>query len=561
MAEPDALSKRAAGLKKLFNAVVHGNRELKSGADGDRFLEALCAQEDVSKCVEVLIAAPAGLAAVARAFRFSNSSTFINGSATSTILHLSQPSLKQLYGGQFLQRVIEQIVHPPSFWNTLVESHNARLLTLEASHAFAWLLLEVLLSSSEEVPDVRDVAERVTCNASLINSESMDVRNLGHKIKHVLESTSSDSADGPGGRHDNDHADFRKIKILPTPDEFASNGTPFYRRADVVEAASTDERGLMHLDNQFRLLREDLLGELRNDFQIATGQKKGKRKVVLANLRFAGIDCGSNTRRKMCMLRLRCLDDIAQLKNIKDEPTRKSYVTDPRNKNIMKHQSLGCLVSNGNIIAFASVERDEDMLAQKPAVIVLRIAEEDSFRKALLACMYDADLRFVQVDTAVFAYEPILKCLQTIADMPLQEQLLNLQPGAAEVLSGIQPNKIVNTISDGWRSNLQTVIGTSRSVELDVAQTESLVAGLTKRVSLIQGPPGEYFLDHNTSLAYASPVCPSGRALLRTLQYLRRPANYYLRYGKVFHWCSYCKNPQRSHQGNHVGTDLHQPCA
>ncbi|UPX21074.1 uncharacterized protein EKO05_0011278 [Ascochyta rabiei] len=489
MTEPD-VSKRAAGLKKLFNAVIHGNRDLKSAADGDRFLEALCAQEDVSKCVEVLISAPAALGLIARAFRFSNSSTFINGHATSVLLRLSDPSLKQLYGGQFLHRIIEAVVNPPSFWNTLVESHYARLLTPAASHAFAWLLLGILISHTEQVQDVRDVAERVTSDGSLISSESLEVRNLGQKIKHVLESTSSESVDGPGGRHDNDHADFRKIQILPTPDEFASSDTPFYRCADAVSSTSTGERGLVHVDNQFRLLREDLLGELRNDFQIATNQKKGRRKTVLANLDFAGIDCGSVARRKVCLLRLRCLDDIPQLKTMTDNAARKSFIKNPRNKNVMKHQSLGCLVSNGNIIAFASVERDEEMLSQCPAVIVLRISEAVSFRKVLLACKTKADLRFVQVDTAVFAYEPILKCLQTIVDLPLQDQLLDLQPGATEVFSGIQPTNIVNTISDMCHGDLKDVVGTNRPVELDRAQTESLIAGLTRRVSLIQGPPG-----------------------------------------------------------------------
>lgn len=489
MAETDDATKRAAGLTKLFNAVIRGNRELKNAADGDRFLEALCAQEDVSKCVEVLIAAPAGLSAVARAFRFSNSS--INGHAASALLQLSDPLLKTLYGGQFLQRIIEAIVDPPSFWHALVESHDARALTLEASHAFAWLLLELLISRSEDVPDVRTVAERVTENESLINSDSLEVRNLGHKIKHVLGST-SDVVDGPGGRHDNDHANFRDVKILPTQDEFASTTAPFYRRAADVEAADVEERGLLHVDNQFRLLREDMLGELRNDYQIATGQKKGKRKTILSNLRLAGVDCGTPSRRKPCLLKLQCLDDIPQLKNIEAGSKRKKFVTDSRNKNILKHQSLGCLISNGEVIAFASVERDEDMLALKPAVIVLRITEEKAFRKVLLACKLRTDLMFVQVDTAVFAYEPILKCLQKLTELPFQDQLLNHEAETGEALSDIQPSEVVQAICDNWQKDLQHIVGTDRPVQLDEVQTESLVAGLTRKVSLIQGPPGKF---------------------------------------------------------------------
>lgn len=209
------------------------------------------------------------------------------------------------------------------------------------------------------------------------------------------------------------------------------------------------------------------------------------------------------------MLKLRCFDDIPQLKGLKDESSRRACIKDPRNKNIMKHQSLGCLVSDDNIIGFASVERDEDSLAEYPAVIVLRITEEDSFRKALVVCKSNSDLRFFQVDTAVFAYEPILKCLQTVTDTPLQEQLLSLHPGAAEVFSGIQPTDIVNVIREKWESDLQAVVGTSRSVNLDVAQTESLVSELTKKVSLIQGPPGKLSLtlkslqnsQHNCTLA------------------------------------------------------------
>ena len=488
MADPEAAAKRIAGLTKLFNAVIFGHRELKSAPDGNRFLEALCAQEDASKCVEQLVAAPNGLSAVAKAYRFSSTSGFINGAATSVIHHLSHPAVKQLYAGQFLHRVLEQIVHPPSFWNTFVEAHNARLLTPAGTHAFAWLLLELLHSRSEDVPDVRDIANRVTDNESLINSESLDVRNLGQRIKHVLESTSNDSADGPGGRHDNDFADFRKIKILPTSDEFASVEIPFYRRVNDLHSVDADTRGLAHLDNQFRLLREDLLGELRSDFQVATGQKKGRRRVVLENLQFTGIDCGTVSKRKPCALKLYCTDDIPQLRNIKGVAARKKFILD--NKNLLKHQSLGCLISNGNIVAFATVERNEDLLAEKPAIVVLRIADTSSFNKTLKTCKTTQDLHFVQVDTAIFAYEPVLKCLQSMVELPLGEQVLNLTPGSGEVLSGIQPNEIINTIRENWDENLQTVLGASTPIQLDLAQAEALLTGLAKRLSLIQGPPG-----------------------------------------------------------------------
>jgi hypothetical protein len=490
MADQDAAAKRVAGLTKLFNAIIFGHRELKSPADAHRFLEALCAQSDASKCVEQLVAAPDGLGAVAKAFRFSADATFMNGPATSVIHHLSDPSVKQLYGGQFLHRVLERIVDPPTFWNTFVEAHNARVLTPVGVHAFAWLLLELLQGRSEGVPNVHDIAHRVTSNESLINSESLDVRNIGHRIKHVLESTSSTSAEGPGGRHDNDFADFRKVKILPTPDEFASVATPFYRRANEIQSLEPESRGLMHLDNQFRLLREDLLGELRSDFQIAVGQKKGYRRIVLRNLKYAGIECGVFNKRKPCSLKLHCTEDVPQLCKIKGVAARKKYISE--SKNLLKHQSLGCLISNGNIVAFASVDRNEDLLAHEPAIVVLRIADAGSFSKVLKTCKMSLDLAFVQVDTAVFAYEPVLKCLQRMSELPLEQQVLNLTPSSGEVLSGIQPTDIIKNIRDNWQQDLQNVLGSQGPVQLDLAQAESLITGLAKRLSIIQGPPGQF---------------------------------------------------------------------
>lgn len=389
-----------------------------------------------------------------------------------------------------MYRILEQIVQPPTFWNTLCQAHNVRMLTLEGSYAFAWLLLELLCSRLDDIPDVRGIAEQVSNNESLLNSEFLEVRNIGHKIKHVLVSTSEGAVGGAGGRHDNDFCDYREIKILPTPDEFASLADPFYRRADAVNAAEPEDRGSMHLDNQFRLLREDLLGELRTDYQIATDQKKGRRKKILTDLKFAGMDCGPVTRQKLCTLKLQCSKDIPQLSKIKGVKLRNKFITDT--KSLMKHGSFGCFTSDGRIVAFANVDRNEELLAQEPSIAVFRVADPRSLCNILMICKTSTDLNFIQVETAVFAYEPILQCLQSMVDMPLDEQLLNFTPKTTEALSGIQPSKVINAINNGWGGNLQNIIGTIQPVQLDSAQTDSLVAGLSKRVSLIQGPPGKW---------------------------------------------------------------------
>ena len=277
MANSEPEQRRLVGLTKLFNAVIHRRRELRSPADGNRFIEAFCAQEDPCRSVESLIAAPNGLHAIAKAFRFSGDSAFLNGPSAAALLYLSHPSLKQLYSGQFLLRVLEQLVQPPTFWNALVEAFRARTLVEYSIHAFAWLLLELLSSHSDSIPNVRSFAEELTSDEAFTTSDVPEIRYIGYKIKNIIDTTAFDASEsGPGGRHDNDFADFRKIKILPTRDEFASVEQPFYRRADAIASIEPDRRVLVHLDNQFRLLREDLIGELRDDFQIATGAKKGR---------------------------------------------------------------------------------------------------------------------------------------------------------------------------------------------------------------------------------------------------------------------------------------------
>lgn len=74
--------------------------------------------------------------------------------------------------------------------------------------------------------------------------------------------------DGPGElskegpRHDNDHADFKKIMILPTSQEIYSQRAEYLPVKDPSEWHIQGIHGL--LDQQFRLLREDTVGQLRD---------------------------------------------------------------------------------------------------------------------------------------------------------------------------------------------------------------------------------------------------------------------------------------------------------
>lgn len=96
----------------------------------------------------------------------------------------------------------------------------------------------------------------------ILKSSEGETRILGQKIKHVLSLNSADlhvdAEVKPVGRHDNNHANYRDISIMPTSDELLSRERPFLRVADFVEKPELESsRDALYLDNQFRLLRED----------------------------------------------------------------------------------------------------------------------------------------------------------------------------------------------------------------------------------------------------------------------------------------------------------------
>jgi hypothetical protein len=292
----------------------------------------------------------------------------------------------------------------------------------------------------------------------------------------------------PGGRHDNDFADFRKIAILPTADELSSVETPFYRTSKDVCEAEPELRMALHLDNQFRLLREDMLGELRADIQAAQGKGRRKRRTMnLSGLSLDGIDCGTHSKRKPCGLALRLPTDLPSMESLAATNDRKQFLK--KKPEIFRHESFGCLINGTEILAFGFIDRNEDNLAKKPPVITIQITDDISFGKALLAAKSSDRLQFMQVDTPIFAYKPILECLQSKKEISLAEELF-AGPDETEKVSSVKPVAMVQRIENCEGKNLQDVLKTPKSIDLDKSQQNSLLSGLTQPVSLIQGPPG-----------------------------------------------------------------------
>lgn len=255
-------------LTKVFNDIIYGQRPLSNKATGIIFLEAVTLQDPKLACVEKLVNVNGGngLEALQKSLFFTADKTFLNGPVASLLQYIHDPAVKQIHGGQYLRDLLKAIVDPPIFWKTFVKAFLSDSLDCNAQLQFAWLLMELILLPGAEASPYLNTAQDPAVLQRLLTSNDQDTRIIAEKIKHVLSGSVTVNTDGeedyvPGGRHDNDFADFRQIAILPTADELRAKEAPFLRLASAIDDPETSDQRLgIYLDNQFRLLREDMLG-------------------------------------------------------------------------------------------------------------------------------------------------------------------------------------------------------------------------------------------------------------------------------------------------------------
>lgn len=490
-------SGRAGRLAGLFRNVLKGNRKIQTAADARLFFEAARAQPAPSSCLEALVASKHGLEALQVSARADMSPIFIKSQTLPFVGYLADEQLKLLANGQILQKALIALVKPLTLWSAIISMVKAGGLEDEGFKLFSWLCLELLsLPDSAELETQGDI-EALSEGGKFINAQCPETRRFGYKIQHLLQlrrspSIRSGDSYGPGGRHDNDFQDFRQVLIYPTTDEFMSTDTPFYRRAKDVFEADMAERPAVHLDNLYRLLREDVLGELRNDWQNTQIRKASRRSaLILRQLWPIGLHLGDEKFRKKCSIAISCRSGLEGLEKIPRDQ-RKKWLVD--NKNFLRHQAFGALYQGKEIFGFAFVERDLDALLSSPPVVTLQFTDEAALKKALIAFKTATDVAFTLVETPVFAYEPVLKRLKEMKELPLQDELLD-PARSMDGLVFVPPpgiKKITDRLAEEHCSvGINIKSGSeAKKLELDFSQQQSLKSALTSKSSVIVGPPG-----------------------------------------------------------------------
>jgi len=438
---------------------------------------------------------------VQEAMRLDLSLEFMNGTGANVLGYLLQATN---ISSSVLDHLFIKIVEPDFFWSAFSHAFTRGELLEKAQLAFATLLLRLLNLQNHDTTSYLGLAGRENVLPKLIGSANLDIRLIGEKIKHILSTYCSSapppSANGPGGRHDNDLPNFRDIAILPTADEIRSKQLPFLRRSSELEDASGESTRIAdYIDNTFRLLREDMIAEMREELQVLEeGNVKRHRAHVIDGVTFNGVYHGPDNRKALWGITLKCNDDLPSLKKIPLED-RRTYLTDDHaGCKILRHQSLVCVVADGEVVGFGTVNRVEDLLALSPPTVVIQLDGRASTSRTILRLHNAKKAKLLQIDTAIFAYEPVLKALQKTQHIPISDELLFWKRGVTLQTPPQTADNVISAIGANRSGNLQYLFQTPNPVNLDRSQASSILSGLTQRVSLIQGPPGMYLYAADT---------------------------------------------------------------
>ncbi|KLO93636.1 related to ECM32-DNA dependent ATPase/DNA helicase B [Fusarium fujikuroi] len=499
----DASGSRAAKLIKTFWAVIKGEQQIINAHSAKLFAQA-CeiyrSKNSPVKFVEVLISNPAGIAALERVVRVDLTFSFINTTALPFLLTLSDEGVASLSNGGFLRQMLTAILEPVTFWTAAVGAYHNDKLDNVGLEAFAWLCLQIV-SDQTSFGIHKQAVKELMDSKSLLKSQSPEVRKTAYRIDKIIKIFAQPeiASNGvtPGGRHDNDHANFRDISIYPTSDELLSTDPPYLQRLGEVFDTPMETRSQSYRDWLFRLLREDMLSELREDLQVAMSQKKGKRRpVALAQLRLVGINTDHDIETKHIppyALYFACQQGINFPPKV-SESGKKAFVEE--SKNFMKQDSFGALCCNGSIIAFGSLVRDVANLLKTPPIIGIKFSDGSGLEKAIAALQgpFKDKVKFFIVDTATFAYEPILQRLKTIAEFPLEAQLIDAeqpaQDGPRSTSLAALPHQLRAALDSGRKIKMPPGLKLKKDIYLEGAQLRSFIHGISSNLALIQGPPG-----------------------------------------------------------------------
>ena len=370
-----------------------------------------------------------------------------------------------------------------------------------------------------------------------IGSSLPAVRPVTVSTKNKPASSFEIHSDPPGGRHDNDFKNISEIKIMPTFYEILCPRAEYLPSKDPAQWHLAGVDGL--LDRNFRLLREDTIGQLRDAIQPELQQLLNPRAPNRRNERPNQMRTYVYSRAKVVDL---CFDRIAGFQFGVEFPQPFKAVNSINKRQEwwqiskrMQADALVCVADSQGFVVFCTVlgsasDAAEQLRARQEhspqykrkdaglwkdenmASVYLSLVESNSENVRCILQHYQtktaSSLSLVEFPGVLLpAFQPTLRALQKMkadGNLPFSEFLAPIgpqksssipvpppqyaqKPGFGFNLRCLMKNNADLTLRPGQPFDIRKFQDNST---LDDAQAIALVNTLQRRIGLIQGPPG-----------------------------------------------------------------------
>lgn len=294
--------------------------------------------------------------------------------------------------------------------------------------------------------------------------------------------------------HDNDKANFRAISIVPTSSELRCKESPFLPSAFSPE--HIDNKEAAALDRQFRLMRQDLIGVVKEELRAELKLNSGQRRRILPDPTLINFGMKPEPHIVIRMSLPMRLSKRIQAMNNKD--AKDFFETGPGNR-VLKRGTLVLLVHDSadksiDISAVGTVVARRDSLKivnipgsdKRKRVLEVGISfNEESMRK-ITPLLQNLESKtegvpmsgyIFNASAGLFSLQPICKALKNMDSYPMNTQLLDYARPPPPLLP--HGGKDFEDLSD----SIKSAIGN------DISQKKALQEIFNSNLVLCQGPP------------------------------------------------------------------------
>lgn len=271
--------------------------------------------------------------------------------------------------------------------------------------------------------------------------------------------------------------DFRELSVYPTSEEILSEERSFLRKNKTNCKYNSVEE---YLDIQFRLLKEDFVGPLREGIQEYRNRqnklKKNYNVIIHQKIQFMG----SQNVKDQVGYKVKFEFDLKKLS--------KRLARLENSKRFM-YGALVCFTNDNflSLIFGKIIDRSVSMLEK--GMIVVNFDNDTNIQFGVDYVMIECNIYFEP-------YYQVLKALQAmdVNNFPLERYIINIDPTIRLPSYLTESTKYEIGNFDEVELTKPLSWPTAETLQLNDSQYAAFRAGLTNEFCIIQGPPGNTFI-------------------------------------------------------------------